>query len=268
MNKTIPDYASINRKSWNDRVASHLESDFYDMESFLNGKTSLQSIELGLLGDVQGKSILHLQCHFGQDSLSLARMGALVTGVDLSDEAIEKARGLNKQMELDARFVACNIYDLPKHLEGQFDVVFTSYGTIGWLPDLKKWAAIVRRYLRPGGQFVMVDFHPTLWMFDDEFSHIQYRYFQSEPIVETQTGTYADRDSGVQLKEVSWNHSMSALITSLLDQGLKLTHLGEYDYSCYECFRNLVEVEPGKYRVKHLGNKIPMMYSIVAESTE
>ncbi|UTW61594.1 class I SAM-dependent methyltransferase [bacterium SCSIO 12741] len=262
--KSIPDFATINRKSWNDRVESHVDSDFYDMQSFLQGKTSLNEEEINLLGDVNGLSLLHLQCHFGQDTLSLARMGAKATGVDLSDQAINQAKKLNEDLGLDAEFVCCNLYDLPEHLDAQFDRVFTSYGTIGWLPDLEPWAALVARYLKPGGQFVMVDFHPTLWMFDDDFSKIQYRYFNSDPIIETQTGTYADRESGVEIKDVSWNHSMSSLLTSLMRQGLELSHFGEYDYSNYSCFNHLEEFAPGKFRVKHLGNKIPMMYSIVA----
>ena len=137
----------MNRTSWNKRVAVHMKSDFYFLEEFLNGKTSLNEIELNLLGDIRGKSILHLQCHFGQDSLSLARMGAEVTGVDLSDTAIEKAKELNTQMNLNAEFVCCNVYDLKDHLDKKFDIVFTSYGTIGWLPDLNRWADVVSHFL-------------------------------------------------------------------------------------------------------------------------
>ena len=173
-------YIEINRQSWNSRLESHLRSDFYDVAGFLNGKSSLNSFELELLGDVTGKSILHLQCHFGQDTLSLARMGAKVTGVDLSDKAIAEANRLAQQMHLDATFICCDIYDLLNHLDHQFDIVFTSYGTIGWLPDLSKWANIVSRFLKPGGNFVFVEFHPVVWMFDDEFDKIGYNYFNAQ----------------------------------------------------------------------------------------
>ncbi|MFM7619546.1 MAG: class I SAM-dependent methyltransferase, partial [Bacteroidota bacterium] len=162
----------LNRTSWNKRVAVHMKSDFYFLEEFLKGRTSLNEIELNLLGDIRGKSILHLQCHFGQDTLSLARMGAEVTGVDLSDEAIEKAKALNAQMGLNAEFICCNVYDLKNHLDKKFDLVFTSYGTIGWLPDLDRWAEVVSHFLKPSGTFLFVEFHPVMWMFDNEFETV------------------------------------------------------------------------------------------------
>ncbi|MGB3236148.1 MAG: class I SAM-dependent methyltransferase, partial [Ferruginibacter sp.] len=141
-----PNYIEINKNSWNIRTAVHLKSEFYDQENFLNGQTSLNDIELNLLGNIEGKSILHLQCHFGQDSISLSRLGAKVTGVDLSDKAIEAARQIAKETNENTNFICCNIYDLPKFLNQQFDIVFTSYGTIGWLPHLGKWANIISQY--------------------------------------------------------------------------------------------------------------------------
>ena len=159
------DYLEINRKSWNNRVDVHLKSDFYDVEGFLKGESSLNDIELGLLGDIKGKSILHLQCHFGQDTISLGRLGANVTGVDLSDKAIDHAKILAGKANVNATFICCDIYDLPAHLNEQFDIIFTSYGVIGWLPDMNKWAQIISNYLKPNGKFVFVEFHPIVWMF-------------------------------------------------------------------------------------------------------
>ncbi|MBX2939218.1 MAG: methyltransferase domain-containing protein, partial [Ferruginibacter sp.] len=129
-------YIHINRKAWNNKTLAHLQSSFYDMDGFRAGQSSLKSIELELLGDIQGKTLLHLQCHFGQDTLSLCRMGAQVTGVDLSDRAIDTARELAAEMQLDARFICCDVYDLLQQTVELYDIVFTSYGTIGWLPDL------------------------------------------------------------------------------------------------------------------------------------
>ena len=257
-------YIEINRQSWNNRLESHLKSDFYDVAGFLKGKSSLNSFELERLGDVSGKSVLHLQCHFGQDSLSLARMGATVTGVDLSDQAIETARDLAQRLNLDATFVCCDVYDLPNHLDGEFDMVFTSYGTIGWLPDLNKWANIVSRFLKPGGHFVFVEFHPVVWMFDDEFEKIGYNYFNAEAIVEVSEGTYADREAEITNSYVSWNHPISEVVNNLIGNGLEIRSLDEFDYSPYNCFRNTVEFSPGKFRISHLGNKIPMVYAIEA----
>ena len=261
----LPDYNEINRQLWNSRTDAHLASDFYNLAGFLQGHSSLNGIELELLGDVAGKSILHLQCHFGQDSISLARMGAQVTGADLSDNAIHQASELAAKAGADARFVCCDIYDLPLHLDEQFDIVFTSYGTIGWLPDLEKWAGVVSHFLKPGGRFVFVEFHPVVWMFDGEFRTVAYRYFNSGPIVETESGTYADRDADIQQQSVGWNHSISEVVNNLIGQGLIIRSLDEFDYSPYNVFSGGVEEEPKKFRVAHLGDKIPMVYSVVAE---
>jgi SAM-dependent methyltransferase len=259
------EYLSLNKKSWDSRVDAHVESSFYDMPSFLQGQSSLKEIETELLGDVAGKSILHLQCHFGQDTLSLQRMGAQCVGVDLSGKAISKARELNERLDLEARFIECDVFDTPNHLREKFDIVFTSYGTIGWLPDLDKWASVIDHFLKTGGKLIFVEFHPVVWMFDDDFQKIAYAYHKSEPIVEETEGTYADRDADeVEGKTISWNHGLSEVIQALLKRGLTIQSFAEYNYSPYDCFRHTVEFEPGKFRIKHLGDKIPMVYSVVA----
>jgi len=206
----------------------------------------LNDIELNLLGDIKGKSVLHLQCHFGQDTISLSRLGARAVGVDLSDKAIAKAREIALQTQSDAEFICCNLYDLPQYITQQtFDIVFTSYGTIGWLPDLDKWATIIATCLKPNGRFVLVDFHPVVWMFDDNFEKIAYNYFNTGAIVETLSGTYADP-------------------TANINNGLEINAFDEYDYSPYNCFRHTIETAPKKYRIRHLDNKIPMLFSIAA----
>lgn len=263
MSKEI-NYIEINRHSWNNRTDAHLKSDFYDVENFIKGKTSLNSIELELLGDVTGKSILHLQCHFGQDTISLNRLGATVTGVDLSDKAIESANQLAKATNSKANFICCDIYDLPDHLDQQFDIVYTSYGTIGWLPDLNKWAKIVSQFLKPNGQFIFVEFHPVVWMFDDNFEKIGYNYFNSGAIIESESGTYADKNATISQEYVMWNHGLSEVLNSLINNRLEINSLKEYDYSPYNCFAKTIEFEPKKYRIEHLENKIPIVYSLVA----
>ncbi len=257
-------YIEINRKSWNNKTDTHLKSEFYDLDGFLKGKTSLNDIELSLLGDIQGKTVLHLQCHFGQDTISLSRLGAEVTGVDLSDKAIDNAKQIAKDSKSNVNFICCDIYDLPNHLEKQFDIVFTSYGTIGWLPDLEKWAKIISNYLKPNGQFVFVEFHPVVWMFDDNFENIGYNYFNSGAIVETESGTYADKTADITQEFVMWNHGLSEVINNLIKNGLEINSLDEFDYSPYNCFNKTIEIGPKKYRIEHLENKIPMVYSIVA----
>jgi len=262
--ENLPDYIKINKQTWNNKTDVHIASDFYDVESFINGKSTLNTIELDLLGDVKGKKILHLQCHFGQDTLSLARLGAKVTGVDLSDKAIEKAKEFSGKLGLNAHFICCDIYDLPQHLDEQFDIVFTSYGTIGWLPDLNKWATIVSRFLKPNGKFVFAEFHPVVWMFDNDFKEIFYTYFNVAPIIEDESGTYADRYSEISAQTITWNHPTSEVLNSLIQSGLEINSFNEYDYSPYNCFNETEEFEKGKFRIKHLGNKIPMVFSLVA----
>ncbi|WP_143308809.1 class I SAM-dependent methyltransferase [Chitinophaga vietnamensis] len=257
-----PDYIATNRDMWNQRTAVHVSSDFYDVPAFLNGKNSLNSIELALLGNVQNKHLLHLQCHFGQDTLSLARMGANVTGVDLSDTAIAQAEAFAKQLDLQnkSRFICCDLYSLPQHFDEQADIVFTSYGTIGWLPDLDRWAAVVNRFLKPGGYFVMAEFHQMVMMFDEQFKEIKYSYFNRGEIIEEVSGSYTDRSAPLKSLSYSWDHALSETIGALLRQGLQLEFLEEYDYSPYNCFNNTIEKD-GKFYIKGLEGKIPMVYA-------
>lgn len=261
----IDNYKNVNKEAWNKQVDVHVASEFYNVKGFLKGNNSVPPIDLELLGDIEGKSLLHLQCHFGQDTLSLARLGADCVGVDLSDKAIDKAQELNNKLNLDAKFICCDVYDTPKHLDEKFDFVYTSYGTIGWLPDLNKWAKVISHFLKPNGKLVFVEFHPLLWMFDDEFNKIKYHYHNEKPIVEEYSGTYADQEATLITEQIGWNHSLSEVFQSLLNTGLQIEHFEEYDYSNYNCFNGLIEYEPGKYRIKHLENKIPMMYSLVAK---
>ncbi|MBC6607524.1 class I SAM-dependent methyltransferase [Hymenobacter sp. BT188] len=266
--ETPANYTELNRQLWNAKTDYHVQSEFYDVESFLGGKSSLNDVELGLLGDVRGKSILHLQCHFGQDSLSLSRLGAHVTGVDLADQAIIKARELAAQLSLPAEFVCSDVYELPNNLNGQFDIVFTTYGVLGWLPDMKRWAGVVSHFLKPGGKLVLVEFHPVVWMFDSDFTRVQYSYFNRETITEVETGTYADRDAPLEQTSVSWNHDLGEVLGSLLHNGLAIRHFAEYDYSPYKCFAHMEQVGERKFRIEHLADKLPMMYSVVATKAE
>ena len=263
MNKET-EYIEVKRKSWNKRTEAHYNSKFYDVEAFLQGNSSLHEIELGLLGDVRNKRILHLQCHFVQDTLSLSRMGAIVTGVDLSDKAIDRARELTLRAGLEATFICSDIYELEKHLDGEFDIVFTSYGTIGWLPDLDRWGKLISRYLKPGGQLVCAEFHPVVWMFDDQFSRIAYSYFNTGPILESEEGTYADRTAPISQEYVMWNHSMSEVITNLIQSGLELQSFHEFDYSPHNCFLETTEVAPKQFQVMKHEGRIPMVYALSA----
>lgn len=262
----MDDYKEINKAAWNLKTDIHIDSEFYNNELFLNGESSLKSIELGLLGDIQGKSILHLQCHFGQDTISLSRLGAKVTGIDLSDNAINYAQKMAKELSVGARFISSDIYELPNVLDDKFDIVFTSYGVIGWLPDMEQWAKIVAHYLKPDGQFIMVEFHPVVWMFNDDFNAIDYSYFKGVEIIEQLEGSYADRNAEIKYTTVTWTHSLSEVINSLIQAGVCITRFEEYDYSPYNCFKHTIQIDKDKYRIKHLSDKLPMIYAITGVS--
>ena len=253
-----------NRDSWNKRSEIHFDSEFYDNKSFLEGKTSLTEIELGELGDVKGKSLLHLQCHFGQDTLSFARMGAKVTGIDLSDKGIEYANVLKDKSGLDADFIVSNIYDLRENLSGQFDIVYTSFGVLGWLPDLDKWAEIVSHFLKPGGTFYIAEFHPIVWTFDAKFEKLEFPYLKSEMIIDDQTSTYGDENVEVSLRDYNWNHGLSEVVNALIKNGLEIEMLNEHNFSPYNIFSNGLEVSENRFMVKGIENMIPLVYSIKA----
>lgn len=257
------DYLNINRNLWNNKTKVHFDSDFYDNKSFIEGRNSLNSIELELLGDISGKNILHLQCHFGQDSISLSRMGAKVTGIDFSDKAIEKAKELAQTTHTSAKFICCDLYSLKEHLDEKFDMVFTSYGTIGWLPDLSKWASIIKHFLKPKGKFIMADFHPMIWMFNDKFSKFSYSYFNKKAIIEQEEGTYTNPEAPLNDTSIGWNHDLSEILNALIQNGLVINKFNEYDYSPYNCFNNTVEIETNKFQIKSLEGILPMTYSIL-----
>jgi SAM-dependent methyltransferase len=257
-------YFEANKNAWNKKALVHKNSSFYDVASFKAGKSSLNKIELEELGDVKNKTLLHLQCHFGMDTLSWARQGAIVTGIDLSDESVKIASELSTELNIPAQFICCNVYDALQYINKEYDIVFTSYGVIGWLPDLDKWAAVIVESLRPGGSFYMVEFHPIVWMMDDDFQYIKYHYHNEAVIEDEQTGSYANRYADIHYKEYGWNHSLSEVLNSLIKHGLTIQHFNEFNYSCYNCFNNVVQGEDGYWRVKGLENKIPMMYSVKA----
>ncbi|WP_179005158.1 class I SAM-dependent methyltransferase [Winogradskyella forsetii] len=257
-------YFEVNKATWNEKVAIHAQSDMYNIDAFKNGKTSLMPYELKALGDVRGKSLLHLQCHFGQDTLSWSRMGAKCVGVDLSDEGVKLAKQLNSELQLDAEFVCCNVLDTSKHISENFDIVFTSYGTIGWLPDLKLWAKMISERLKEGGTFYIVEFHPIAWMFDynEGQPKMIYHYSQDDVIYDEYEGTYANQESKMVSKEYGWNHGLSEVINSLIDAGLQIEYLNEYDESPYDVFPDLIKTKSGMYKMKD--QLFPMIFELKA----
>jgi 2-polyprenyl-3-methyl-5-hydroxy-6-metoxy-1,4-benzoquinol methylase len=266
----MDEYMRVNKELWNKLAKIHQKSEFYDVEGFLKGKQTLDPIEIEELPDLSGKKILHLMCHFGMDTLSLARLGAEVTGVDFSSEAIELARELSKTSGIDARFVCSNVYDLPDNLSDKFDIVFTSGGVIMWLPDLERWAMIIADFLKPNGFFYIREFHPFAYVFDDDESmndlRVKYPYFQGkEPLKFEAEGSYASGDATTgKAPSFEWNHPISKIFNVLIDAGLKIDFFHEFPITTYKALPFMSEKEPGRWVLPEHEDKIPLMFSLKA----
>lgn len=258
------EHFKANKLLWDERTKAHLKSEFYDNESFLKGRNTLNAVELKSLGDISNKSIIHLQCHFGQDTLSMARMGANTVGVDISKEAIRTANDLNTKLGLDSRFICCNVLETLEYVDEFFDIVFVTFGATCWLPDLDQWAHVVSGLLKPGGILYYHEFHPSFYMIDDKTKKIGYPYFNTGAIIETHKGSYTDLGKNIELKEVFWSHSMSDLIMACLQSGLQIDLLNEYDYSPYNCFENMTEIKKGKFILDVNGIRLPHTLEIIA----
>ncbi|MFK8038802.1 MAG: class I SAM-dependent methyltransferase [Crocinitomicaceae bacterium] len=258
-------YIEVNRKAWDQRTTVHIDSDFYDNKNFIKTKQSLNEIELPILGDLSGKKVLHLQCHFGQDSISLAQLGAEVTAVDLSPKAIEAANQLAKDTETNVNFICSDIFDLKRNLQDEFDLVFSSYGTIGWLPDINQWAEIVSHFLKPKGKLLLVEFHPAVWMYDNDFKGIEFGYFNSKPIVETETGSYTDENAPIETTMITWNHPLSDVLNATIENGMTVKLLNEYNYSPYDCFTGTKKIGEKRFIIEKLSDQFPLVYALECE---
>ena len=260
----MENYYKTNREAWNARTKIHLCSSFYDLDKFKKEIKSVPDLDLSLLGDVRGKSILHLQCHFGMDTLSLSKLGANVMGIDFSEEAIQTAKSLNEELGLNAQFCCCNVYDVPTMLQGQqFDIVYASYGVVNWLPDLIQWGQVISQMLKDGGKFVIVEFHPILWMFNEDFSQVRYAYSRKEPYV-VEEPTYTDSEIDTRQKTVTWNHGLAVVLNGLLHNGLRIKSFGEYVYSPFNLFGNMIAEKNGTFKIAGKKGEIPMLFSVVA----
>lgn len=266
----VDEYLEANRARWNELAPIHAAGEFYKVAEFKQGKSKLHPIELDEMGDVQGKSLLHLQCHFGMDTLSWARLGATVTGIDFSEAAIAIARELAAEVGINARFVQSSVYELPEKLDGQFDIVFTSWGVLGWLPDLKPWGRVIAHFLRPGGTFYIAECHPVAWIFDDAKGvtdlRVRYPYFHSdEPLLIEEDGSYADKSAQITNKrEYSWVHSISDILGALIDAGLHIEFFHEHDSLSWQLFPFMTEDERGMWRMERHAESIPLSFSIKA----
>ena len=263
-----------NQAWWDERVADHVESEFYDVERFRAGGSTLRPFELEEAGDVAGKRLAHLQCHFGLDSMSWARAGASVRGLDFSAPAVEAANRLAGELGIDASFVQSDVYDAVAALDGErFDIVYTGLGALNWLPDLPRWASVVAALLEPGGFFYLSEFHPFTWVFADDALEIELDYFhnpEGETFDDGEQGSYADLEVPTRNNStIEWAHTISDVVSAVLGAGLTLESLSEHDYTLFPRFNHLIEDRDylgaqAVYRQPDDRPKLPLMYSLRA----
>lgn len=262
----------VNRRRWNEVVAIHASAPSYDLEGFRRGRLSLHSLERDEVGPVRGRRLLHLQCHFGLDTLSWARLGADVTGVDYSPAAIGLARSLAAELHIPATFVESNLYRLRRSLRGKFDIVYVSYGAINWLPDLRKWAQIIASYLQPGGAFYMVEGHPAAGVFDDERKagplHVIRPYFPgAAPTRFVTPGDYADFTAKVRNKVTyEWGHPIGEVVSELARAGLRIEFLHEFPFCAWRAFPFMKKGKDGWWRMPAGMPSLPLMFSVRARA--
>ena len=272
MGPTSQEKFEIIRRNWNERTPIHAASKFYDVAGFKSGRITLTDIEIDEVGPVAGKSLLHLQCHFGMDTMSWARLAATVTGVDISDAAIELARQLNEELGLDARFVRANLYDLPTVLHEKFDIVYTALGALCWLPDLDTWAQVVANILKSGGMLYIFDGHPTSHIFESasmpdggyQLKPAHSYFFDPEGIHYDGGGFTYTGSQTLESPSYEWQHSMSDILNAIVGAGLRIEWLHEFAVSGYRAFPQMNRHDDGWWRLDDAHGTIPFLFSIKA----
>lgn len=269
----MDEHLETNRRAWDERATIHPDTDYYDVQGFLDGDTSLHPLERDELGDIvaDADSLLHLQCHFGMDTLSWVRdFDVEAVGVDFSPEAIDRATELAAESGLSDRteFVEANVLDVD--LDRQFDVVFTSYGVINWLPDLDAWADTIDRHLAPDGTFYIAEIHPFAFIFEDVaegVGELAYPYFeQADPQEFDIDGSYADPDAEFEhTRTVEWSHGLGEIVTALSDAGLHIEFLHEHPWLEFQMYPSMVEDDDGRWWLPDDGTpEIPLTFSMCA----
>jgi SAM-dependent methyltransferase len=280
------DWRALNRANWDDRVPVHLASSFYDLAGFRAGASTLQPFEVSEVGDVAGRRLVHLQCHIGLDTLSWARRGAQVSGLDFSAPAIDAALALAASLGIPATFVVSDVYDAVDAFGGQrFDIVYTGTGALVWLPDIPRWARVVAGLLAPGGFLYLVEGHPFVQILDDTTGApgaasaagasrasggsglcVARDYFDAAPQVEDYPYTYTDGPALEHTRQVEFQHSLGEIVTSLAKEGLRIEFLHEYDFDAFGRFDSLQRREDGTYRFPPGQPRVPMQFSLRASA--
>jgi SAM-dependent methyltransferase len=255
-------YHEINREGWNKRTDPHFKHPGYRVKEFLAGEVKLHPLEREEVGDVKGKNLLHLQCHFGMDTLSWARLGAKVTGIDISNKSIERAEELRDRAGLEGRFIRTDLYDLPDVLDDEFDIVFTSWGVTWWMSDIERWAQIAARYVKKGGFFYMAETHPMLSMLDGDKKIIEPYFNQGKPEYYSNEEDYCDKELVVG-DEYGWRWTLGDVVTALIKAGLTIEFLHEFPFSVYDAWPTMVK--DGAWWYFPDGKKdVPLSFSVKA----
>jgi len=262
-------HRAANLDNWDERVAIHTASRFYDVEGWLADRPGPRVREVEALGDLSGLDLVHLQCHFGLDTLAWAGAGASVTGLDFSPSAVEAARGLAERAGLADRatFVCADVYDAAEVLAPiTFDVVYVSLGALCWLPSVGRWADQVAALARPGGRLYLHESHPVAWSLAHDSPTLEYSYFEEpEPYVDDSGETYTDGGVGLAHRlTYEWNHGIGEVVTALVDRGMRIDRLTEHDWTVLQQFPWLVERSPGKWGAPADCARLPLSYTLVA----
>jgi SAM-dependent methyltransferase len=260
------DWRALNRANWDDRVPIHVASSFYDLAGFRAGADTLRPFEPAEAGDVTGQQLVHLQCHIGLDTLSWARRGALVSGLDFSAPAIAAASELAAELGIEATFVVSDVYDAVAALDGRrFDIVYTGIGALAWLPDIPRWARVVAGLLAPGGFLYLVEGHPFAQILDDATGLVVSRdYFDSGPTVEEYAHTYTDGPELEHVRTVEFQHGVGEVITALIEAGLRIEFLHEFDFDAFGRYESLRRQDDGTYRFPPGRPRVPLIFSVRA----
>ncbi len=268
----LEEHREANRANWDDRVPVHLASEFYGVEDFIAGSRNLTKavdFDRAHLGDVRGRSLLHVQCHIGLDTLSWARLGARATGIDFSERSIEAARDVSRRSGVPGRFVFADVHDASDVLPETFDIVYASEGVLCWLPSVAAWARVVRKFTRPGGTFYIRDGHPLAHALDLDRSDGQLvmvdPYFEGGAIRYDEPGTYAEWNAAID-KTVTyqWNHSLGEIVSALADEGFRVESLREYPFSGYQAQPGMVQGDDGWWRLPNRTQRLPMLFGLKA----
>ena len=271
----MEDYTELNRASWDERAPAHAASSDYAVDRFATDPGHLSEVvrfDLPLLGDIGGLRGVHLQCHIGTDTVSLARLGADMTGLDFSPASLTQARRIARLAGADVRFVEAEVYDAPVALGPEpFDLVYTGIGALCWLPDIARWARVVAGLLRPGGRLFIREGHPVLWALDDPrpdgLLAVEYPYFErEEAMVFDEGGTYVDTDAVFTHNRThEWNHGLGEIVTALMAAGMDLTGLVEHDSVPWDALPGQMErIGGGEWRLADRPWRLPHTYTLQA----